>query len=109
MTDRELYIAAYTAYVLNPDQFLPGFDDWIYDNLHFYRAFEEEALKVARTGKRRYAARTIIEYLRHWTSMQEVSNSSFKINDHWTSSTARLFSILNPLYPDFFEFRKGHE
>ena len=107
MTDRELYAAAYVAYIANRTLFRDGFDDWIWDNLDFYRTFEAEALKVASTGRKKYAARTIVEYLRHWSAIKQVGSGSYKLNDHWTPSAAQLFRILNPTHADFFEFRKS--
>ena len=83
------------------------FDSWIEENQHIYEAFEREALKIAQKRKR-YSARTIIEFLRHHSIIKE-SGSEWKINDHSTPHLARMFVRNHPEYVGFFEFRRMNE
>ena len=76
----------------------------LYDNWHIWLAFSREANRIYATGRRRYAARTIIEWLRHETALRE-RNSEFKINDHFTPDLARLWLVFHPERAGFFETR----
>mgnify|MGYP003349026817 CR=1 FL=1 len=40
-------------------------EQWFKDNDHIWRAFERQAILIARSGHKHYSARTIVEYLRH--------------------------------------------
>lgn len=104
MTDQQFWAAAFLITVKFPDQFRPKFADWLYDNVHLQRAFEAEALKVAALGRKHYSAHTIIEYMRHNTTLTS-KNDDFKINEAWTSSMSRLFAHMNPQHHTLFEFR----
>ena len=95
MDNAEFYKAGYIITVMYPSQFRTGFADWLYDNVDIAQAFEAEALAVAATGRKRYSAYTIIEYLRHWTFLREAS-SEFKLDQNWGSSLARLFIHMHP-------------
>lgn len=80
------------------------FLEYLPDNLHIYEAFEQEALSVAQRGRSHYSARTIVEFLRHHSTLQEVCGQ-WKINDHNVPYLARLFALLNPQRAGLFEFR----
>ena len=71
------------------------FDKWLTDNNHIWRAFEREALRVVRAGYEHYSARTIIEVLRHHSSLRE-KDGTWKINDHITPWLARHFLSIYP-------------
>lgn len=87
-----------------PNQFRPGFADWLVNNWSIFEAFMREALRVARfDGIEHYSAHRIIEYLRHDTVLR--SGEDFKINEAWTSSMARLFAHMNPAHVGLFEYR----
>lgn len=87
-----------------PDLFRPDFDAWLLDNFGLYCAFEREADRVAEI-RRHYSANTIIEYLRHETTLRD-RDTEFKFNDRWTSSIARLYAVMNPSHADLFEYRE---
>lgn len=81
---------------------------WISANWHIWAAFEIEALRIWNRGRTRYSARTIIEYLRHDSEIREVPNAAgWKINDHYTPSLSRLFTLMHPDKAGFFERRSG--
>jgi len=86
--------------------FTPEFLAYLPDNLHVFEAFEREAMRVVRRGARHYSARTIIEVLRHWSTLQEVG-SPWKLNDWHTPYLARLFALMHPEHAGLFEFRRA--
>lgn len=95
---------AMTFIASKPDLFRPGFGPWLTENWTLYLAFEREAELVARRGRRHYSANTIIEYLRHETTLRDLADD-FKFNDRWTSSIARLYPLMNPGRGELFEYR----
>jgi hypothetical protein len=88
-----------------PEQYRPGFREWLDANRHVWARFEEEALKVWHKGRRHYSARTIIEFLRHETACAEL-DGPFKLNDHATPDLARLFIARHPQCAELFETRR---
>ena len=54
-------------------KFKQGFDVWLKDNWQIYIRFEEEARKIAFSGRKHYSARTIVEFIRHQTALFEKS------------------------------------
>lgn len=87
--------------------FRDGFHEWMDANYHVWVAFEFQADRVWDSGRKHYAGRTIIEYLRHSTMIREMQ-SEFKINDHFTPSLCRLYMMLRPERDGFFEMRERH-
>lgn len=98
MIDRAIQIIAQA-----PDQFRDGFALWLTENWGLYQRFEREAL-LAGERRKHWSAHTIVEYLRHDTMLRD-ADASFKVNEAWSSSLARLFAHVNPQYADLFEFR----
>lgn len=88
----------------NVHLFTPEFMAYLPDNLHVYRAFEREALRVVQRGFKHYSARTIVEVLRHNSALTE-AGGTYKLNDHMTPSHARLFALMHPQHAGLFEFR----
>ncbi|WP_213956311.1 hypothetical protein [Variovorax sp. dw_954] len=88
------------------DQFSADFLAYLPDNLHVYRAFIGEALKVARKGFQHYSARTIVEVLRHNSALQE-ADGPWKLNNNNTPYLARLFALDYPMHAGLFEFREA--
>lgn len=86
-------------------QFTPEFLDYLRENVHVYRAFEREALRIA-THRAHYSARTIVEVLRHESALRE-RGDQWKLNDHHTPYLARLFALLNPAHAKLFEYREA--
>lgn len=65
--------------------------------------FDDEALRVLNRGRTHYASRTIIEVLRHETTLSE-AGGDYKLNNNYIGDVSRLFMILHDC-PDFFETR----
>ena len=97
-------------------QFQKKFPRWLAENWHLWERFEEEAEAVWESGRERYSARTIIEFLRHETFLREsdvtaVANAhggTFKINNSFVPDVSRLYGLLHPLRRAFFECRELH-
>lgn len=80
---------------------------WLLDprNVDVWRRFESEANKVWRNkDNKHYSARTIVEYLRHHSSVSD-AGYDFKINDHHAPVLARMWTFLYPERAGFFELR----
>jgi len=95
------------------DEMSAEFLVWLPDNLHVWEAFVREVFKVKGRGFTHYSSRTIIEFLRHHSSVTEVG-SQWKINDHNVPYLPRLFDIVYPQHAGLFEYRtttkkKGNE
>lgn len=105
MNDRQYLNLALRHILLNPDEFEDGFDDWVYDNLHIQRRFDQEALAVAQSGRTHYSAYIIVQYIRHWTALYSTSGE-LKISNNWTPSIARLFAFMHPQHKDLFDFHE---
>ena len=75
-------------------------------NTHVYSAFEAEALRAAKRGRTKLSSKQIIGYIR-WNFMMNTddSESTFKINDSFTSHYARKFAQLNPGLKSLFNYR----
>lgn len=96
---------ATSTLLANPElQFLPTFADWLTQNWHVWMAFCREADKVWNRGRRKYSARTIVEVLRHESSLAEVG-SEWKINNVRIPDMARLYMAAYPERDGLFETR----
>lgn len=104
MTDQQYLDAALRIVVHQPRTFKRGFDDWLIDNVHIQRQFDAEALRAVTAGRRHYSAYTIVEYLRHHTTLRQCGGD-FKINNLFRASMARLFAAMYPQHKDLFEYR----
>ena len=94
-----------TALQFGGDSYPPGFWRWYKANYHIYLKFEKRALEMAKTGRRRYSARTIVERIRWDTDIKD-NEITFKINDHYTPGMARLFVERHGEdLPGFFQIR----
>lgn len=91
----------------NLDLFPSTFLAYLPDNLPVYEAFEREALNVIRKGRSHYSARTIIEVLRHNSTLSEEPAGCFKLNDWHTPYLSRLFGLMHPKHADLFERRES--
>lgn len=103
LTGKPMPRAMFLAH-MNRDKFTAEFMAYLPDNLHVYNAFEREAMRIVRKGFKHYSARTLIEYLRHHSALEETSGP-WKLNDWHTPYLARLFALMNPHHKDLFEFR----
>lgn len=87
------------------ENFLPGFAAWLAENRDIWRAFEREADKVWNRGRRHYSARTLVEYLRHETTLAD-AGADFKINNNIAPDLARLYRLRYPARASLFETRR---
>lgn len=88
------------------DVFSTEFLEWLPQNLAIYYAFSKQALEIIARGRKHYSARTIVEFLRHHTALQENPAGEWKINDHSVPYLARLFDLMYPRHAGLFEYRK---
>ncbi len=81
-----------------------GFARWLNRNDHIYKTFEERALQMAATGRKRYSARTIGENMLYHTDLYD--SSPFKISNNAVPGLARYWmSRHGHRYPNFFSLR----
>lgn len=85
-------------------QFRQEFPAWLEENGHVWTRFHVEADKV-RARRSHYSARTIIEFLRHESSLCEATDEDFKLNNNHAPDLARLYLLLNPDAEGFFTTR----
>lgn len=90
----------------NPSQFSDEFIDWLEANWEIWLAFEREASRIWKRGRKHYSARTIGEWLRHETAAREGPNEhGFKVNNNVFPDLARLYELVHPDRGGFFERR----
>lgn len=89
----------------NAGEFFDDFDEWLIDNWSLWLRFEAEALRVVSRGRRHYSVATIVEYLRHETSMRE-TGGDWKINNDRRADLARIFRLVHPAHGDLFATRE---
>lgn len=87
------------------ERFRPDFYDWLKSNLHVWERFEREAARVWNAGRRHYSSRTLWEVMRHETAVRAGNDGEWKLNNDRAPDVARLYLLLNPDKPDFFEVR----
>jgi hypothetical protein len=77
------------------------------DNPNVYDLFEELALEMLNTGRKRYSARAIIETMRwHHDLKTRSSDTRFKFSDHHYPIYVRLLVARRPEFDGFFIMRK---
>jgi len=88
------------------DPYPDGFWYWLTKNRHIRDAFDRKALRMARTGRKHYSARCIIENIRFETDLTD-SDTLFKINNNFVPGLARLWMEAHgKKYPKFFHLRE---
>jgi hypothetical protein len=88
-----------------PHDYRPEFAGWLAANWHVWREFARQADRVWMAGRAHYSARTIGEFLRHYSSLREKPEGSWKLNDHVWPDLARLYIAMRPERVGFFELR----
>lgn len=91
---------------LAPGKYREGFQKFVDENWSIWTRFEFEANKMRERGRARYSSRTIGEFIRHSTNLQEKGGRGFKVDDCWWPSLARLYMALYPSAAGFFETRE---
>lgn len=88
------------------DHLKDGFIPMLEQNEELWKRFESEANKAWQRGCRHYSARTIIEFLRHHSAMQQSGQLAFKINNNVAPDFARLYVAMYPERESLFQFRR---
>jgi len=88
-----------------PDQFRPDFLEWLDANFAIWLEFERQADLMRARGRAHYSARTIIEWIRHSTSLTENSAEGWKFSNNWCADLARLWMLHDKSREGFFERR----
>jgi hypothetical protein len=81
-----------------------AFDKFHAANPQVWQEFESAALTMARTGRKRYGAKTIWEVMRYRRDLQ-TTGTKYKLNNNYTAYYARLFKQEYPEFSEFFELR----
>lgn len=81
------------------------FLEWLPQNLHVWNAFVREANMVIERGRKHYSSKTIIEFLRHLTTITQ-NGGEFKINDHMSPYLPRLFDLMYPQHAGLWSYRE---
>ena len=87
----------------NAGRFRAGFPAWLEENGHVWARFSAETDKV-RARRSHYSARTIIEFLRHESSLAD-SGADWKLDNNHAPDLARLYLLLHPDAEGFFTTR----
>lgn len=87
----------------------PEFTTWVAENPAIVARFFLEAHRVWLRGRRHYSARTIIEFIRHETSLADASDLAYKINNNVVPKLARLYLRIYPERDGLFELRNKEE
>ena len=82
-----------------------AFTEFHNDNPKVYQAFEKEAFRAIKAGRKKLSAKLILNFIR-WNYFIESTDENFKINDGFQSYYGRLFMELHPDHADKFETRK---
>lgn len=92
--------------LINDPEIPVTFIEWLWANQPIWQAFCAQALKVIAQGRDHYSSKTILEYLRHETLLQEDSTSHWKLNNNNTAYLARAFNHAYPQHSHLFKLRK---
>tara|TARA_R110000744_G_scaffold206864_1_gene325498 strand:+ start:938 stop:1243 length:306 start_codon:yes stop_codon:yes gene_type:complete len=83
-----------------------SFDNFHLTNPQVYSIFEAKAFTAIRMGKTKMSSKLILNVIRWEAFIQTTDpNSTYKINDAYTSHYARLFAEKNPAHADVFNYR----
>lgn len=92
------------ALVRGSSRYRKEFAGWLALNWAIWERFELEADRTWAFGRDHYAARTLIEYIRHETLFSE-AGGEWKINGNYVPDLSRLYRAIHPARADFFEER----
>lgn len=83
-----------------------SFDEFHTNNPIVYEMIEEQVLKAYHSGKKKISIKMIINWIR-WNTFLDTTdnNSTYRINDAYTSRYARIFIDRNPSLSTFIEIR----
>jgi hypothetical protein len=81
------------------------FQEFHADNPHVYTQLRDLALKMRRTGRKRYGIGSLFEVMR-WHRALRTTEDDFKLNNNHRSFYARLLMEQEPELEGFFNLRK---
>lgn len=84
--------------------FRADFMAWIDKNWVIWNRFKAEADKIWGMGRSHYSARTLVEFIRHETTLKE-PDGGYKINNSYIPDCGRLYGLVYPERDHFFECR----
>jgi len=82
------------------------FRDFHRKNPKVYDQLRELALKMRRTGRKKYGIKSLFEVLR-WHRALATTDDDFKLNNNYTAYYARLLMEKEPELQGFFDLRKS--
>lgn len=85
-------------------KFSAEFLEWLPANLHVWRAFEAEAIRIHVRGFKHYSSKTIVHVLRHHSALHEAGDG-WKLNNNQSPYLARLFDLAHPTRAGMWEYR----
>lgn len=83
---------------------LARFKEYHLQNPTVYAEFKANALEMAKTGRKKYSAWTIVNKIR-WDHDVKTTGDVFAINNDFIALYARLLIHHHPEFKDFFELR----
>ena len=82
------------------------FWSWLAKNEHIYQQFIDLALQMKRRGRKKWAAKGVIEVIR-WHTALHSDGDIFKINNNYAPGLARLAMLEYKELEGFFELRNS--
>jgi hypothetical protein len=82
------------------------FQEFHADNPHVYTQLRDLALKMRRTGRKRYGIGSLFEVMR-WHRALRTTEDDFKLNNNHRAFYARLLMKQEPGLKGFFELRRS--
>ena len=107
MTQGQLFLFDDSLFAHVEDKCLVArFKDFHLSNPHVYRGLRDLAIKMRRTGRKRYGIKGLFEVLR-WETSLRTTDSEFKLNNSYTSFYARLLMATEHELSGFFSTRRS--
>lgn len=80
---------------------------WHEANPSVWQMFEEKALNLINSGKKRWGAKAIFEVIRYERAEKEGGQfEDYAVNNNYPAYYARVFAMKHPQHKKFFEFRE---
>ncbi len=83
------------------------FMKWHRENPSVWTLFEQKALNLIKSGKKRWGAKAIMEVIRYERAEKEGGQfDDYAVNNNYPAYYARVFAMKHPEHKGFFEFRE---
>lgn len=84
-----------------------SFLKWHDANPVVWKLFEQKALALVKSGKKRWGAKAIMQVIRYERAEKEGGQfDDYAVNNNYPAYYARVFALKHPQFKDFFEFRE---